>query len=106
MIPLKTLPILPLLHYLSTEGAHRHTGLSVVLGRHTGHTGTNGVSGVLVINNANKIIISICIILNNTVKKLIFQSEMEVQCQCIIHLTPYLAQLCPAGSLGELICCL
>ncbi len=46
---LKTRPVLPLLHYLwRTEGAHRHTGLSVVLG-HNGHTGTNGVSGVLTI---------------------------------------------------------
>jgi hypothetical protein len=39
-----TLPLLPLLHPLSTDEAHRHTGVAALRG-HTGHTITNGVVG-------------------------------------------------------------
>jgi len=42
---LKTLPLLPLLHSLSTDEAHWHTGVAALLG-HTGHTIKNGMSGV------------------------------------------------------------
>ena len=39
-----TLPLLPLLHPLSTDEAYRHTGVAALRG-HTGHTITNGVVG-------------------------------------------------------------
>ncbi len=41
---MKKTPLLPLLHSLSTDEEHWHTGVTALLG----HTGTNGVSGVSV----------------------------------------------------------